>query len=445
MASITQYPNVFNSAYVPNVFVVDGIGTADRYVLQVRSGNTVLSTFKQPPNAAGVGIFDVQRVLQSYLDSQIFVEEIVKLSDTPGALFRYNVLYGTETGNVTTVAGQGVTYNVLNAYDGWRVLNSDLTPYIPVPTQIFDCETSQDRNVEFLNSFEFLTNYPGTIPVANTDWHTLSFINDIPATENDNIAFNKAPFWVRVTTTLAGAASEDIVYAISTPNGNTLRIDCNDPAETFTDANRIATVGAGPRNLDTLLTQSYDAYQVRIYSYDVCIGTTIQDCTDYSEILSDGYLGDVIFQKSFTVTNETCQRFEPIQLSFINQWGIKDYFTFDKRNTEQVTTQKNNFVKPLGTWNADSFTINQNGRGKTTFSSTAMTMVTMQSDWMSDAVSEWLQELYQSTNVNIYIDGVWEPCNILTSTYTQKTYARNQLFQHDVQVEFANNQKLQRG
>ena len=72
-------------------------------------------------------------------------------------------------------------------------------------------------------------------------------------------------------------------------------------------------------------------------------------------------------------------------------------------------------------------------------------MVTMQSDWMSDAVSEWLQELYQSTNVNIYIDGVWEPCTILTSTYTQKTYARNQLFQHDVQVEFANNQKLQRG
>ena len=67
MASITQTPNTFNSAYVPNVFVVDGIGTADRYVLQVRQGNTVLSTFKQPPNASGVGIFDVQRVLQSYL------------------------------------------------------------------------------------------------------------------------------------------------------------------------------------------------------------------------------------------------------------------------------------------------------------------------------------------------------------------------------------------
>ena len=444
MASITQYPNVFNSAYVPNVFVVDGIGTADRYVLQVRSGNTVLSTFKQPPNAAGVGIFDVQRVLQSYLDSQIFVEETSKLAQTAGALFRYNVLYGTETGNATSVSSQGVTYNVINAYDGWRVLNSDYTPFVPVPTT-FECETGQDIAVSYSTQYDFLTNYPGTIPVSATDWRTLSFINFVPATENDNIVYNKAPFWVRITSTLNGAAADDIVYAISAVNGLPIRTDCNDGTETFTNATRIGTVGVGPQNIAPLLTNPYDAYRVSIYSYDVCIGTTIQDCTDYSEIIGDGYLGDVIYQKEFTVTDAICQRFEPIQLSFINQWGIKDYFTFDKRNTEQVTTQKNNFVKPLGTWNADSFTISSHGRGKTTFSSTAKTTVTMQSDWMSDEVSEWLQELYQSTNVNIYIDGVWEPCNILTSNYTQKTYARNQLFQHDVQVEFANNQKIQRG
>ena len=444
MASITQYPNVFNSAYVPNVFVVDGIGTADRYVLQVRSGNTVLSTFKQPPNAAGVGIFDVQRVLQSYLDSQIFVEETSKLAQTAGALFRYNVLYGTETGNATSVSSQGVTYNVINAYDGWRVLNSDYTPFVPVPTT-FECETGQDIAVSYSTQYDFLTNYPGTIPVSATDWRTLSFINFVPATENDNIVYNKAPFWVRITSTLNGAAADDIVYAISAVNGLPIRTDCNDGTETFTNATRIGTVGVGPQNIAPLLTNPYDAYRVSIYSYDVCIGTTIQDCTDYSEIIGDGYLGDVIYQKEFTVTDAICQRFEPIQLSFINQWGIKDYFTFDKRNTEQVTTQKNNFVKPLGTWNTDSFTISSHGRGKTTFSSTAKTTVTMQSDWMSDEVSEWLQELYQSTNVNIYIDGVWEPCNILTSNYTQKTYARNQLFQHDVQVEFANNQKIQRG
>ena len=443
--ALTQSPNTFNSAYVPNVFVVDGIGSADRYVFQVRTeSNQVLSTFKQPPNAAGVGIFDVQRVLQSYLNSQLFIEETAKAADTPGALFRYRVAYGTETGTNIALSAPIVEYNVINAYDNWRTLNSDLTSFIPNPNTI-ECETVQGLTVSYPTTYDFLTNYPGTIPVSSTDWHTLSFINMAPNIETNNIEYNKAPFWVRVTTTLNGAQAEDIIYSISQTNGNSVRTDCNDATETFTNANRIATIGAGPQNLSTLLVNNYDAYQIRIYSYNTCVGTTISDCTDYSEILSDGYVGDLIFQKSFTVTDEICQRFEPIQLSFINQWGAKDYFTFDKRNTQQVTTQKNNFVKPLGTWSADSFTISSHGRGRTTFSSTATTTVTMQSDWMSDEVSEWLQELYQSTNINIYIDGRWEPCTILTSNYTQKTYARNQLFQHELQVEFANNQKIQRG
>jgi len=445
MASITQYPAIFNSAYVPNVFVVDGIGAADRYVLQVRTeGNQVLSTFKQPANASGVGIFDVQRVLQSYLNSETFVEETPKVTSTPGALFRYRVFYGTETGTVITLNNQGIVYNVIDAYDNWRVINSDLSGFIPAPTTV-ECDTSPDLNVVYTTPFEFLTNYPGTIPVATTDWHTLGFINTAPVTENDNISFNKAPFWVRITTTLNGASADDIVYAISAVNGLPVRTDCNDPSITYTDATRIGTVGIGPMNIAPLLVSPYDAYQIRIYSYNICVGTTIGDCTDYGEILLDGYLGDVIYQKSFTVTDEVCQRFEPIQLSFVNQYGMKDYFTFDKRNTRQTVTERNTFTETLGSWNEPTFEINPNGRGVRTFSSNAKTSMTLSSDWMSDSVSQWLQELYQSPSVNIYVDGQWEPCNLISNTYIQKTYARNFLFQHDVQVEFANNQKIQRG
>ena len=124
---------------------------------------------------------------------------------------------------------------------------------------------------------------------------------------------------------------------------------------------------------------------------------------------------------------------------------MKDYFTFDKRNTRQTVTERNTFTESLGSWNEPTFEINPNGRGIRTFSSNAKTSMTLSSDWMSDSVSQWLQELYQSPSVNIYVDGQWEPCNLISNTYIQKTYARNFLFQHDVQVEFANNQKIQRG
>ena len=130
-------------------------------------------------------------------------------------------------------------------------------------------------------------------------------------------------------------------------------------------------------NIASLLVSPYDAYQIRIYSYNICVGTTIQDCTDYGEILLDGYLGDVIYQKSFTVTDEVCQRFEPIQLSFVNKFGIKDYFTFDKRNTRQTLTERNNYTETLGSWSAPLFTIDPHGRGTRAFSSTATTTMTM--------------------------------------------------------------------
>ena len=69
----------------------------------------------------------------------------------------------------------------------------------------------------------------------------------------------------------------------------------------------------------------------------------------------------------------------------------------------------------------------------------------MQTDWMQDNVSEWLRELYISPSVMAYIDGQWEPVVITTATYNEKTYARDQLFQHEITVKYANNQKIQRG
>ena len=445
MATITQYPNAFNSAYVPNVFTLSGLlATEDRYVLQVRSeGNTILSTFKQPPNAAGVAHFDIQRVLQSYLKPS-FVENTPKVAPTPGALFRYRVWYGTETGTTQDITSQGIVYNVINAYDNWRVLNSDLTDYVPAPTSL-DCETSQNTTVSYNRRFDFLTNYPGTIPVATTDIRTLSFFNMTTLGQGQQLGPNDAPFWVRITTTNGGAAADDVIYSISAANGLPIRNNCNDKVVNFTDAERIGTVGVGPVNIDPLLTQPYDAYQVRIYAYNHCNEDTIADCGDYGEILQDGYVGDLICSKQFEVTEGSCERFDPVILSFVNQYGVKDYFTFDKRNTRQTTTNRNDYTSIGSTWNAATFAINQQGRGKTTFNSVAGTTMTLQSDWMSDEVSKWLQELYQSPSVMIYIDGQWEPCNLTTQTYSQKTYARDFLFQHEVGVEFSNNQKIQRG
>ena len=450
MAILTQQPNTHNSAYVPNVYIVSGAATGERYVLTVNAGGVPIATYKQTLNPAGVGTFDIQRVLQSYLEGA-FVEGTERLSNTPGALLTYNVSYSIENADGTPIGQpqEAPTKYVINAYGNWREINADLTNFIPSPVAI----TCENNNVNAVATrvYDFLTNYPEPYTVRSNEYKTLSFFNRIGNfNSGPDWGPNEAPFWVVYTFYDASGAVLPIqgLYPISTFNGLAVRQNCQDLTVTYpSDAELIGTVGVGPANLadnGLELPDTVASYAINIHTYNNCLNTTIQDCNDFGEILGDGYVGDVIYTATFNIDKE-CEKFEPITLSFINQYGVKDYYTFNKRNTRQINTQRNNYTKVLGTWNAATYTISETDRGDTVYSSTSKTQMTLSTDWMSDSVSEWMQELYASPSVNIYVDGFWEPVMINTQTYEQKTYARNQLFQHEITVEYANNQKIQRG
>lgn len=435
MATIAQQPNKNNSAYVPNVWVLAGLGAADRYVLRVKIGGSVVATIKQPANPSGEGMFDVQRVLQSYMEPY-FDENVIKATDTRKAHLTYQIDYGSETGNVTTIDGTSAQKFVINAYDNWRVVNSDLSDFIPEPGTLL-CESNSNTNARYTSEYSFLTNYPeAQYKVRSNEYKTLSFYNRIGNfNDGTNWGPNEAPFFVRIT-----GGSNDVIYALSDASGSTVRNSCTDMTCDFDDDNIIATIGVGPANIATLMTQPYTDYRVRIYSYDYCQTGTIADCANPGTT----HLGDVIYSADFVV-EDTCEKFDPVTVSFINQYGVKDYFTFTKRNTKRVTTTRNEYTRPLGSWSNTSFTIDPHERGRTVFSSMADSEMTLSTDWMSDATSEWLRELYMSPSVMIYTDGEWEPVTIVTQTYEEKTYAREQLFQHEITVKFANNQKVQRG
>jgi hypothetical protein len=155
-------------------------------------------------------------------------------------------------------------------------------------------------------------------------------------------------------------------------------------------------------------------------------------------------MGDLMYSATFDIV-DACTPFDPITVSFLNQYGVKDYYTFDRRNTRTTDTDRNNYNKTLGSWSDATFSIDQTGRGKTVFSSFATTRMQLQTNWMDDDTSKWLEELFVSPSVMIYVDGQWEPCVITSKQYNQKTYSRDRMFQYDIEVEFANNKKIQRG
>ena len=451
MATLTQQPNAWNLSYIPNVYILDGLGLADRYVLSVYIDGNPVATFNQTANPAGVGIFDVQRVLQSYLNSH-FVETTQVLSPTIKAALGYQVRYGTDTNGIITWDALTAEKFVINGYANWRDINWDYTDFIPDPTSVA-CE-NENIGVSYSRSYEFLTNWPTysnglkTRKVRSDEWQTYSFFNRI-LDWNDGTMWgaNETPFFLVYNFyNTAGTLIQRRIETITSANGLGNRTDCNDFTSSINDIDDvIGTIGVGPQNIKDAgwwpaLTASYD---ISLYSRDMCFGSgIISDCGDFAEL--EDYLGDLIYKAAWIV-EDPCTPFEPITMSFANQYGVKDYYTFDRRNTKTVATSRNTYTKNLGTWSQSTYSIDPEDRGKLVFSSDITTQMTLSSYWMSDAESKWLQELFSSQEALIYVDGLWEPVIITTVSYQEKTYNRDRMFQHEIQVEFANKKRIQRG
>ena len=165
MASLLQQPNEFGLAVGPNVYVVDGLGSANRYVLTVYVGAAPIATIKQTPNPAGVGIFDVQQILQSYL-SNAYVESTPQAAPTPGAAIRYRVRYGTQTGDATPSYTDYSPYKVvINGYKPFNDLNwLNQQQYIAEMDGVTPCEGAGESDYSScpIAEVKFLTSYPET-------------------------------------------------------------------------------------------------------------------------------------------------------------------------------------------------------------------------------------------------------------------------------------------
>lgn len=444
--TITQQPESYNLAYIPNIYTVQtSTGLAS---LEVIVNGSVIATFKQPHNPSGVAIFDIQSILQSLLQPH-YVETTERVTQSNGEIVKYQARIGevNSSGTIINTTTTAVKYAV-NGYDDWRVFQWNYLPYRSEITEDF-CE-----GLGIYGIFEkksFLTNFPEDYKIRRDEYHTLSFVNEL--FNLSSASANTQPYFAVFTFyNAAGSGLYSHIYTIDETNGLGPRTGCNDIGPyTYTVGEEIGHIGVGVQNLKDAgiwlapFNNTVAYYDVKIHGLNEClyeIEGPISDCEDQS-LLFD-FLGEVMYEARFYI-DEPCTPFEPIRLSFMNQYGVRDYFTFDRRNTLTVGTDRNNYRQSLGSYSAATFSIDPYGRGARVFSSETTTQMSLSTYWMSDDVSKWLQELFQSPSVMIYHEDQWEPCVIVSNEYSQRTSARDQLFQHNIVVEFANKIKIQRG
>ncbi len=485
--TLTQAPQDYNLVVGSNVWTLDSITSSeDGYILEVQTYNevtstsTTIATIQQPANPAGVAHFDVSKILQAQMANYAFTEETLEASETAGALLTYRVRWGSTTDDVITINGTSSLKHVLNGYTNWRNLNwPDWNNYFTEPTSITCiCETPPcELSATFAARPDYLHNYPNNaIPVRSSEYHTLSFPNRI-SNWNSGAQWgnNEQPWAVRIKFfDVNSNIIQTAIYVLSDTTGIGPRSTFDDDTiGAYKDGEWIATIGAGPQNLKDAnywpqstpafwnqVTQVWsnwaviwqyatstalvDTYTVDVLSVNMCYWADNGAPADDAATTLEPYLGQLIYTQDFQAA-DPCTGFDPITVSFVNQYGVKDYYTFDRRNTYNQGIKRNNYSQVLGSWSDATFSIDQHGRGQRTFSTQIETRMTMSSYWMNDAESKWLEELFSSPHIQVYYDGVWEPAVITSSRYSQKTNSRDGLFQHTLEIQFANNKKVQRG
>ena len=412
-------------------------------VINVATTTDVIGTFKTTPNNAGVGIFDLRNIIENYVKSDNMAYDgseykgtttssddrhpihiIDKFSQNRNVVRNMQLQFFVEYLGATDVAGNQDD-NVVRRAAGTSV-NSDPSVIFNGYLNYTDVLTIQNSNFGYdltdfkigSSSRKFLTNAPNTLYANGSDYGTLSFIveNSITYTLLNNITFDYY---------------DSSGSLLST---ETVTTDAANGAYTLWGASsikQILHVGCYPGNRQNT-SATFRGYITAgsVAYYDVYLDGVAQ----YTE------------KKRIYVNCPNTKGYESIRLTWLNQWGVWDYYTFTQKSIRSTSTQGSTYNQLEGTWNEGKYRIDSYKGGKKAFRVNATEKITMNTDFVTEADSIVFEELinspevymlkgYQTDITDSALNQYVIPVRLTTSSFTKKTIANDKLMQYTFEVE----------
>ena len=465
---LTQTPTLpFDQAYGPNPVTLSGIPTdpitgvitADKYVLQIYRAGQLIADLRQTPNSQGVAIFDIQNTLQNFVaPSPNNVEEIGyignDLLNSAAETTPYQFYYGSETAGVLNMSPADFTTYI--AFGGKKAYYE--VPYTTVPTFIpalitsggctailkqgqpfTDLQTyrlggsiTDGKPSWLLNNMRVYDHY-----VTRDDMTTISYYNKPTGTGPAEAASIEAfVFWQ-----YSGNVniSNDIIYNITGLGGG--------PNANPGDGNAVVyptyaiTAATGPKNFQDFAGSTITHYYVSTSAF--------ANCTSINQGLTDDSMHYV---HRFNIIEEACNDFPEYQFSWLNKYGFRDYYSFKKRKDRRVNIKRNEYLREAANYNSADYDVNIYDRGTTVYSQMLPEEFSAFTDYISDEDALYLEGLFISADVKVRFNDrpgqekyQWVPVSLMSTSYEEKTYRKNRLFQYDIKFKLAHNIKSQRG
>ena len=450
----------YNVKFVAYVYIDDGVG-----------GFTIpanlVATLKVTPNNRGVGIFSFNSILESYVEPQqegvdfggfsfsqfqgnnystddphpIHIIDKLCCNKKVAKYFQigFNIEY-TDTLNSTTVNTLQSNLNSEQYLFFNGVLDED--DVLKFQNKNYGYNLNLKKLVMNSNQCNFLTNAPTTQYARLTDYGTFSFLNFLNVGTNsfqvgtDDATINMVKYLNITLYNSSGSILGTAIEILSTGTNGGWNTN-NNSAHT-----RIMFAGVFPANLDGWSTV-WDTHKANVSYY------TIEAFDDEDNNISQTYTINII--------GNPCKGYEAIRLTWLNQYGTWDYYTFNKKSIKSLQTNRTSYTQQSGTWNGETFRINGYKGGKKNFRVNSKQLITVNTDFLIESEAVWFENLINSTEVymlngydtysNIANYGMTNkfvtPVTLTTSNYVTKTKANDKLIQYTFNLEKTYNKRTQ--
>lgn len=461
MANIiaTKTPEFVEQAYGKNIVTLydldeDGL----RFVLRVRDEATseIVADLRQYPNNAGYAHFDLQKILQTQVSGKEDVETTPYLSTAETEEFSYELLIGFELGTGQVFIQSTVTtdefgeFTVTNGRKDYDQLDWNLSDYVPIITQgdlggnpftVINnpVKALTDRHTQSVLGSQISDGKPtaltdtAQVNILWRNWdddYTLTFANKF-IDENAPDFFNGIDFFYVYLYNGSSFVNQVSFFNLVSQGGGP-DVAPSDQLLPTGEYSYI-TLQHGASNPSISALNNVTHYYVAAFSYAIDNPTLGGQAR-----MSQWY--------RVNIDNGECNDFDHVQVSWVNSFGFRDYFTFEKRQDLQITTDRETFRREQSDWNGPSVTLNSYSRGLTTYGQLAEEEWQINTRYLTDNESEYLKNLYVSPDVRVrFSDGVWRPVVITSNTWTRQTFRTDQMFQHQVTFKMANQLNLQNG
>ena len=401
------------------------------------STDDIIGTFKTTPNNAGVGIFDFRNIVENYVKADNMAADgsayktATTTADMPHPLhlidkfsknnnvvrylrIQFKVEYlDTTTNIVETAAGTAIDSDLNSIFNGYLkytdVLNLGSGPTASAfgyNLDIFNLSGSSNR---------FLTN-ASTTQYANSEYYgTLSML-----TPNNYLS------------------GIDFVYYDSTGSSlGTETVNKNGPTGAYGTWNvqakrQMLHFGCFPGNLQNW-SSTFQA---------LLIASTP---VTYYTVQAQGPAASISQRYTININCPNGKGYESIRLTWLNQWGAWDYYTFTKKSTRTTSTKGTTYTQLAGTWNESKYRVDSYKGGKKDFRRNATEKIKMNTGFVTEDESVVFEELINSPEVyllegyqldlNNALNQYVTPVRLTTSSFTRKTIANDRLMQYTFEIE----------